>query len=88
MSGAIVCGTSDQARGLSSLMSQTMKALENDISSMEKAVQSIHGAWNDDGAGEVDEILAVIRNALKSAQDAMPAVKSSLEAYADFLDET
>ena len=87
MGEARICGTSEQARGLKSVMNQTVQKIETDINNMEKAVGEIHDGWNDDGAGEVDEILASIRNALKGAQDAMPNVAKALEAYAEFLDE-
>lgn len=87
MGEAKVCGTSEQARGLKTLMSQTMQKLDANISSMERAANSIHGAWADDGAGEVDEILSSIRNALNNAKDAMPNIEKALEAYAAFLEE-
>lgn len=87
MGEARVCGTSEQARGLKQLMDRTMNGLESSINDMERAVGGIRGAWADDGAGEVDEILSAIRNALNEAKNAMPGVSSALEAYADFLDE-
>lgn len=87
MAEARVCGNSEQARGLKNVMNQTMQHIETCINSMERAANTIHGAWADDGAGEVDEILVSIRNALNNAKDAMPSVGSALDAYADFLDE-
>lgn len=87
MGEARVCGNSEQARGLKSVMDQTMRHIETCINSMERAAKNIHGSWEDDGAGEVDEILAAIRNALNNAKEAMPGVSSALEAYAEFLDE-
>ena len=87
MGEAKVCGTSEQARGLKTLMSQTMRKLDANITSMEQAVKSIHNAWDDDGVGEVDEILSSIRNALNNAKEAMPSVEKALEAYAEFLEE-
>lgn len=68
-------------------MTQTMQKIDADIGNMEKAANQIREGWNDDGAGEVDEILASIRTALKGAQEAMPGVAKALEAYAEFLDE-
>jgi len=87
MAEARVCGNSEQARGLKQVMNQTMQHIENCISSMERATNTIHGAWADDGAGEVDEILASIRSALNEAKEAMPSIGSALDRYADFLDE-
>lgn len=87
MSEARVCGNSEQARGLKNLMNQTMHHIENCINSMERAANTIHSSWDDEGAGEVDEILASIRTALNNAKDSMPSVASALEAYADFLDQ-
>lgn len=87
MAEAKVCGNSEQARGLMSVMDQTMQHIEMCIDSMEHAANTISGAWTDDGVGEVDEILTSIRDALNNAKDAMPNVNSALNAYADFLDE-
>lgn len=87
MGEAIVCGTSEQARGLKTLMGRTMQELDDSICTMERAVNDIHGAWEDEGVGEVDEILARIRTALNGAKEAMPNVEKALEAYATFLEE-
>lgn len=87
MSDARVCGNSEQARGLKSIMNQTMQQIESCIGAMERAANSIRSGWDDDGVGEVDEILNAIRTALNNAQEAMPGVASALDAYADFLDE-
>ena len=87
MGEAIVCGTSEQARGLKTLMGRTMQKLDANICAMERAVNDIHGAWEDEGVSEVDEILARIRPALNEAKEAMPNVEKALEAYATFLEE-
>ena len=86
MAEAKVCGNSEQARGLKDLLNQTLYRIETCVEDMDRAVGTIRSGWNDDGAGEVDEILVAIRNALKNATDAMPAVGNALDAYADFLD--
>jgi phage-related protein len=87
MSDARVCGNSEQARGLKDIMNQTMQQIESCIGAMERAANNIRSGWDDDGVGEVDEILNAIRTALNNAQEAMPSVASALDAYADFLDE-
>ena len=87
MSYARVCGDSVQARGLNKLLSQTLLHIDNCVTSMEHAASSIRSGWDDDGVGEVDEILSAIRTSLNNAREAMPSVTASLEAYAAFLDE-
>lgn len=87
MADSRVCGTSEQARGLERILNQCMTKIDAGISQMEKSVNTIHGAWNDDGAGEVDEILAKLRSALNDAKDAMPNISRKLEEYAEFLDQ-
>ena len=86
MAANYVIGDSSTARGLKDLMGRTVTKLEGDIGDMEKAVKNIHGAWNDDGAGEFDEILSTIKKALQDVKEAMPIVEKSLEAYAVFLE--
>ena len=81
-----VCGTSEQARALKDMLTQSMQLVENNINQMERAVNNIHAAWNDEGAGEVDEILASIKKSLREAQEAAPQIGKKLEAYAQFLD--
>ena len=87
MSDARVCGNSEQARGLKDVMNKTVQQIENCVSAMERAANNIRSAWDDDGVGEVDEILNAIRTALTNAQESIPNVASALDAYADFLDE-
>ena len=87
MSYARVCGNSEQARGLKNLLSQTILHIDSCVTSMERAANNIRSGWDDDGVGEVDEILSAIRTSLNNAREAMPSVTASLEAYAAFLDE-
>lgn len=83
---AKVCGTSEQARSLKEMMHQTMGLIETGVGDMEKAAKNVESGWNDDGAGEVDEILASIKNALNGAMEAAPQIEKALEAYAEFLE--
>ena len=85
---AFVCGTSEQARSLQSLLHSTMSAIESHLGSLEKATSDIKAAWNDEGADEVDEMLKSIKSALIEARDAAPAVEKALDAYAEFLERT
>lgn len=81
-----VCGTSEEARALKSMMHQSMGVVEGGIGDMEKAANSVKAGWNDDGAGEIDEIMKSLKDALRSAMEAAPAIEKSLEAYAAFLE--
>ena len=83
---AKVCGTSDQARLLKQMMHQTMSKIESGVGEMEKAARNIESGWNDEGAGEVDEILSSIKNALRGAMEAAPQIEQALESYAAFLE--
>ena len=83
---AKVCGTSEEARQLGSILNQAMSAVGTGVDSIEKAGNSIRSAWNDDGADVVDELVSSIRNSLKEAQESMPAIQQAIEAYAQFLE--
>ncbi len=82
-----VCGTSEQARGLKDMLHQSMQLVESGVDSMDRAVKNMKSGWDDDGSGEVDEILSAIKNALNKATEAAPQVERALENYAVFLDQ-
>lgn len=81
-----VCGTSEEARTLKSMMHESMGVVQGGIGNMEKAANSVKSGWNDDGAGEIDEIMNSLKGALQSAMEAAPAIEKALEAYAAFLE--
>lgn len=83
---SFVSGNSESARQLQSVMNLTMRNIEADVGNLEKAAKDIKSSWEDEGASEVDEMLAAIKNALLDATDASAAVEKALDAYASFLE--
>jgi hypothetical protein len=84
---AKVCGTSEEARQLGSLLTMAMNAVESGVSTIEQGGNSIRSAWNDDGVAVIEELVSSIRSALQGAAESMPRIQKEIEAYAQFLEQ-
>lgn len=83
---AFVSGDSGSVRQLHSLFKATMDKIEQDTDNLDKQRKTVLDGWNDEGAGEVEEIVTTIKNALKNATESRQNVEKALEAYAEFLE--
>jgi phage-related protein len=84
---AKVCGTSEEARQLGSLLTTAMNAVESGVSNIEQGGNSIRSAWNDDGVAVIEELVSSIRSALQDAVESMPRLQEEIEAYAVLLEQ-
>jgi phage-related protein len=84
---AKVCGTSEEARQLGSLLTTAMNAVESGVSNIEQGGNSIRSAWNDEGVAVIEELVSSIRSALQGAAESMPQIQKAIEAYAQFLEQ-
>ena len=81
-----VCGPSEEARALSSLLGTSMKALEQCTQDLDRGASAIRDGWKDEEVAVIEELVNGLKNALRNAGESIPNFQKALNAYADFLD--